>query len=51
MKRFKKQSHLIKYAIHSVLQRQKKDAKDHVSLLRTTGDFLQKCKAKILLPK
>ncbi len=50
-KRFKKQSDFIKYAVKCTLARQSDTRKEQVGLLRTAGDFLQNCAAKLRLPE
>ena len=51
MKRFKRQSDLIKSAAKNVLKRQADERKKHISAMKTAGDFLQQCAMKLRLPR
>jgi len=51
MKRYKKQSHLVKAAIHKVTSRQAEINRNFTKLLKNGGDFLQNCAARLRLPR
>jgi len=51
MKRFKRQSDLVKQAIKNVCERQDKEYKQMLAAVKDkAGDFLQQCAAKLRMP-